>query len=533
MQKSKQKREDVITGRWVLFATISAASMAFIGGSALNVALPAIQEDLGANGADLLWIVNSFALLLAALLLVGGSLGDHFGRKRIYMIGIAIFALSSVACGFAPNPDVLIISRAVQGIGGALMVPGSLAIISAYFSSAQRGRAIGTWSSFTTLTSVLGPVLGGFLASIGFWRGVFFINVPLAIAALFALWRYVPESKDEEASKELDYPGAALVTLGLAGFTYGFIELGRLGPNALTENILIPVAILGGVVAIIAFIYVEARSDHPMMPLKLFKSRTFTGTNLLTLFLYGALGGALFFLPLNLVQVQGYTELEAGLALLPFSALLILLSPWAGGLVDKYGPRRPLIFGPIIVGLGFVALAVPGVTNGIEDFWTTYLPSTLLIGAGMGLTVAPLTTSVMGSVPQHNAGIASGVNNAMSRSSQVLATAVLGGVALFFFSLTLNASALDISELSDEQRGALQAEAVNFGNAAVPADLADETAATVQTAINWSFVDTFRFIMLVAAGLCWLSAALAFWLVEPRLIDHDAPQEPADDAAAS
>ena len=317
----------VATGRWVLFATVLASSMAFIDGSALNVALPVLQHDLGASGTELLWIVNGYALLLAALILLGGSLGDHYGRKRVFGLGIALFATASFFCGIAPSTGFLIAARAVQGSGGALMVPGSLALISASFGPTRRGRAIGTWGAFSTLTTVGGPIIGGFLASAGLWRGVFFINLPLAVLALVALAAKVPESRDPSLSRALDGPGAALATVGLAGVTAGFLEAPQLG----WTDPLILLALIGGVAALVAFVVVEARSPHPLVSLHLFRSRTFSGTNLMTLFLYGALGGALVFFPLNLIQVQGYDPAIAGFAFLPFAILLIALSRWAGG----------------------------------------------------------------------------------------------------------------------------------------------------------------------------------------------------------
>ena len=486
--------------------------MAFIDGTALNVALPALQKDLGASGGDLLWIVNAYALMLAALLLVGGSLGDHYGRKRVYMYGILLFMGASLVCGFAPSTGVLIGARAIQGIGGALMVPGSLAIISAYFSDSERGKAIGTWSAFTTLTSVAGPLLGGFLAEHGLWRGVFFINVLLAIPAIYALVRHVPESMDEEAQKQLDIPGAVLATLGLAGFTYGFIEGGQRG----FDNPAVIVSLMVGILGLILFVVVEWRSSHPMMPLRLFKSRTFAGTNLLTLLLYGALGGALFFLPLNLVQVQGYRETAAGLTLLPFSLLLMLLSRWAGGLVDRYGPRLPLIIGPSIVAVAFILLSMVGMTGGVNDYWTTFFPGIAVFGIGMGITVAPLTTAVMGSVPQHNAGIASGVNNAVSRSSQVLATAVMGGIALVLFSSALLSNPA-VQALPETAQTQLKANAADLGNTAIPDELNETEQADVRGAINQSFVDMFRVITWIAAGMALASAGFAALLVEPKL----------------
>lgn len=497
---------------WVLFATISASSMAFIGGSALNVALPAIQRDLGANGADLLWIVNSYALLLAALILVGGSLGDHYGRKRIYGIGIIIFGITSFICGIAPSTEILIASRVAQGIGGALMVPGSLAIISAYFDDSKRGWAIGMWSAFTMMTSVAGPILGGWLAEIGLWRFVFFINIPLGICALLALMIYVPESYDEEASKELDYPGAILATLGLAGFTFGFIE----GPQRGFDNPVVLFSIIGGIAALIAFIWDERRSDHPMMPLVLFRSRTFSGANLLTLLLYGALGGALFFLPLNLIQVQGYAESVAGFALLPMTVLMVGLSFVMGSVVDRYGARLPLIMGPLFVAVGFVLFSMVGITGGQDDYWTTFFIPICVFGVGMGITVAPLTTSVMGSVPQHNAGIASGINNAMSRSSQVLAVAIMGGIALVLFNQALltNPGILNLPQNAQDH---LSAESANLAGTSVPDTLSEDVRADVQQVIRQSFASTFSVIMLIAAGMSLASAFFAGLLVENNL----------------
>jgi len=522
MSKEKPKRDSHRlddTGRWVLFATISASSMAFISGSALGVALPAIQRDLGASGGDLLWIVNAFALLLAALMLVGGSLGDHFGRKRIYMIGIVIFTIASVLSGFAPSPQFLIAARAIQGIGGALMVPGSLAIISAYFDSNTRGQAIGLWSSTTSLMAIAGPVLGGVLAENGLWRVIFFINVPLAVLALWALWSHVPESYDEEAAPELDYTGAVLVTAGMAGITFGAIGIGEVGQAGFTRPDLMG-SLIGGIVLLFVFVFWERRSKHPMLSLRLFKSRTFTGANLLTLMLYGALGLALFFLPLNLVQVQGYGETITGFTLLPMMGLLIVMSPRMGGFVDKYGPRLPLIIGPLVVAAAFVALAIPGVTKGPATYWWTYFPGTVLLGLGMGMVVAPLTTSVMGAVPQHYAGVASGVNNAMSRSSQVLATSIMGGIALLVFTGALLNNVEPLS-LSQEIQQELAAASQDLGNTTVPQSLDESTAAEVESAIDKAFVAMFRVMALTAAGMSVLSAVFGAILIEKELVPLD------------
>lgn len=499
------------TGRWVLVSAILASSMAFIDGSALNVALPSIQEALAASGPDLLWIVNAYALFLAALILVGGSLGDHFGRKRIFMIGIGVFAAASLACGLAPTTMILIVARAVQGVGGALMVPGSLAIIAACFESAERGRAIGTWSAYSTLTTILGPVLGGELAGRGLWRFIFFINIPLALVALVILYLKVPESRDEKAAAELDYPGALLVTLGLAGITYGFIEAPRRGWG----DPLILVALVGGLAALVGFVLVERSSRHPLIPLAIFQSRTFSGTNALTLFLYAALAGALFFLPLNLVQIQGYGQAMAGRAILPFAASLMILSRWAGGLVDRTGPRLPLTVGPIITGVGFLLLSQPGLTEGPADYWTTFLPGIIALGIGMGITVAPLTTAVMGAAPANYAGSASGINNAVARTAGVLAIAIMGGIALLAFGNALARQTEEL-ELPAEARAALQAEAEKLGEAEAPAELPAETKTAVEQAIREAFITTFRLMNGIAAGLAWISAGLAAVLIEKK-----------------
>src|SRR5690606_17323821 len=324
------------TERWVLVATILASSMAFIDSTALNVALPAIQQSLNATGSEVFWIISAYNLFLASLILTGGSLGDILGLKRIFTGGLLAFTLASVACALAPNATVLIIARAAQGAGGALMVPSSLALLSAAFPHERRGIAIGTWSTFTTVTSVLGPVSGGWLASAGLWRGVFLINVPLAVVAVAVLSQV--SYRDRRNPGGLDIPGALLATLGLGGITYGFIQ----GPETGFDSPVILGALGLGFVALVAFLIVEARSPHPMVSLQLFRSRTFSGANALTFFLYGALAVFSLFVSLNLVQAQGYLESEAGLALLPFSLMLILLSRWAGGLASRIGPR-PLL----------------------------------------------------------------------------------------------------------------------------------------------------------------------------------------------
>jgi EmrB/QacA subfamily drug resistance transporter len=496
---------------WVLFATILASSMAFIDGSALNVALPAVQSGLSASAAQLLWVVTGYQLMLAALIPLGGALGDSLGRKRVYTAGIAGFVATSLACGLSPSIRVLIVARIVQGAASALMIPGSLAIITAYFPPKERGRAIGTWSAVTTVVTVIGPVLGGLLANAGLWRGVFFINVPLGAAALAALLARVPESRDERASGRIDYPGAALLALALAGLSWGFVS----APGRGFGDPLVWGALAAGVLLAAAFVLVESRSRSPMIPLGLFSSRTFTGTNLLTLFLYGALGAGTFFLSLDLVQAQGYSMAAAGFAFLPFAVFLTALSRWTGALADRHGPRPFLVVGPALAGAGFLLVGLAGLTAGPSRYWTTFLPGIACLGIGMGFTVAPLTTAVMTSVDTRFAGTASGINNAVSRTAGVLAVAVIGAVALIVLAGRLAATTADLP-MPAAARAALQGQASRLGAAAVPPEVPAASASAAGEAIRLAFVHTIRVAMLACAGLCWLGALLAWLFVEAR-----------------
>jgi EmrB/QacA subfamily drug resistance transporter len=496
-------------GPWVLFSTIFASSMAFIDGTALNVALPAIQSGLHASGVQLLWVVNAYLLMLAALIPVGGSLGDLFGRKKVFSLGIGLFMLASLICGLSPSADFLIWARAVQGIGSALMVPGSLAIISSFFGPAEKGRAIGTWSAATTIVTVIGPILGGVLSGAGLWRAVFLINIPLGVAALIPLSLKVPESRNEKAQGRIDAPGAGLLIISLAGLTYGFVS----APDDGFGDPRIIAALFLGVAALAGFIFVEARSSHPMIPLSLFSSRTFSGTNLLTLALYGALSVGMFFLSLNLVQAQGYSMALAGFAFTPFALVLTALSRWAGGLVDRSGPRLPLVIGPAVAGFAFFTMAWAGLTTGPTHYWVSFFPGVLLLGIGMGITVAPLTTAVMSSVESHLSGTASGINNAVSRTAGVLAIAVVGALSLVLFAHGLDTRATQAG-LSTPVRQALAVEASRLGAAAVPQAAAPQDAAAVQSAIRLAFVDTFKIVMLLCAVLAWVGAALAGLFVE-------------------
>lgn len=493
---------------YVLAVTILGSSMVFIDGTVVNVALPALQADMNASVVDVQWVMESYALLLAALLLVGGALGDKFGRKRFFNAGVAIFALASVWCGLAPNIEQLIVARAVQGVGGALLVPGSLAIIGTSFHAQERGRAIGTWAGYTAITTALGPVLGGWLIEQISWRAVFLLNVPLALVVLALAWWKVPESRDDETDAGLDWRGAALATAGLGGTVYGLLEIPRLGigdPRVLG-------ALTVGVVASIAFVLLEARVRNPMVPLTLFRARDFTGANLLTLLLYTALSGALFLLPLNLIQVQGYGAMAAGAATLPFVLIMFFLSRWSGGLVARYGARLPLIVGPAIAALGFALFIPPGVGG---SYWTTFFPAVVVLGLGMAVSVAPLTTTVMNAVGERRAGTASGINNAVARTAGLLAIAVLGLVLQHGFNRALDArvSALD---LPPEARQTLDQQRTKLAGANVDGDLAPGTGAQIRQAIDESFVSGFRQVMVIAALLALLSALSAWALIQQK-----------------
>ncbi|HXB07362.1 MAG TPA: MFS transporter [Puia sp.] len=497
------------TGRWVLTATILASAMAFIDGTALNVVLPALQRGLNATGADLFWVLNAYLLVLAALILVGGSLGDRLGRKRIYMTGIAIFIGGSAACGLAPDVHFLVGFRVLQGLGGALMIPGSLSLLSSSIDPSERGRAIGTWSAVTTVVTIGGPVLGGALADAGLWRYIFFINVPIGLVTLLILWRKVPESKEAAAGRELDVPGVLAIAFGLAALTFGFLRMPALGLG----SVAIWGSLVGGVLLLAGFILIEARRPDPMMPLFLFANRTFSGVNALTFFLYAGLGAGMLFLSLDLVQAQGYSQLESGMTFLPFTVLMIAIARWAGTLADKRGARLFLVMGPAVAGLGLLLLSFVGVTGGPREYWTTFLPGIVVLGLGMSFTVAPLTTTVMTSVGDDHSGVASGINNAMTRIAGVFANAIFGALAVLVFTSELRGR-LGGSGAAAQWGQAVLAQAGNLGNARVPAGVED--VAEVQRIYRESFIMVYQDTLRIAAGLAFLGAVMGLVFVRRK-----------------
>jgi EmrB/QacA subfamily drug resistance transporter len=405
---------------YVLAATILASAMAFIDGSVVTIALPAIQSGFGASFPTVQWVVNGYTLMLGALILVGGGLGDRLGRRRLFVAGIAVFALASIVCAAAPNAGILVAARVVQGIGAAALVPQSLAIISACFPRDVRGRAIGTWAAASAVTTSLGPPLGGFLIDTLSWRLAFWINIPLSAAALWLTVRHVPETRDPEARGPIDWLGAALAIVALGALTLGLTRLSEeTDGRALTFALLI-----AGALAILPFLAVERHAENPVMPLDLFRSPTFTVTNLYTLLLYGSMAGALFLLPFDLIERRGLSAAEVGLTMLPIGAIIGVFSRPAGRAADRHGARPFLTAGA----LG-VALACLGLALNIGDFWLGVLVPVLVLSVGMAALVSPLTTAVMNSASDARSGAASGINNAASRVAGLLAVAVLGAIA--------------------------------------------------------------------------------------------------------
>jgi EmrB/QacA subfamily drug resistance transporter len=492
----------------VLAAAILGSSMAFIDGSVVNLALPQLQTEMNATIVDAQWIVEAYALLLSALLLVGGALGDRFGRRRVFAVGTGLFAAASIACGLAPGVGVLIAARAVQGVGGALLVPGSLAIISASFGPADRGRAIGIWSGFSAMSAGLGPVIGGWLVEHLSWRWAFLVNAPIAVAVIAIAILGVPESRDDDAPPGLDWAGATLATLGLGGIVFGLIESATRG----FQHPLIVGSLAGGALALAGFVAVERRSTHPMMPLALFSSRAFTGANLLTLLLYAGLGAMFFFLPFNLIQVQGYTATATGAALLPFILIMFVLSRWSGGLVDRFGGRGPLVIGPIIAALGFAGLGIPGVGG---SYWSTFFVPIVVMGLGLAVAVAPLTTVVMGSVADRYAGAASGVNNAIARAAGLLAIAVLTIVVSATFNARLDRT-VDALALPPASAVAFAVEREKLAGASMPGGLDPATTARLREGVQKAFVDAFRQVALISAVLALASSAVAWITIDGR-----------------
>ena len=497
----------VANKRVTLIATIVASSMTFIDGTVVNVALPALQRDLGATITDVQWVIEAYALFLGSLILVGGSLGDQLGRRKVFLSGVIVFTLASVLCGIAPTSLSLIAARAVQGIGAAFLVPGSLAIITTTFDDDERGQAIGTWSGFTAIMTAIGPVFGGWLVEHMSWRAIFFMNVPLAAVVVLLSLRSIEETKDPSREGAIDWAGAALAVLGLSGIVFGLLEWPPLGPR----HPLVLSALGVGVAALIGLVVVERRVKNPMLPLELFASRCFLPANVLTLFLYAALTEMLFLVPLELIQVQRYTATAAGAMLLPFPIIMFALSRWSGGLIRRVGHRLPLTVGPLIAAIGLAAFALPA-----RDHYVVALTllAVIILGIGMAITVAPLTTTVMESVSSEHSGVASGVNNAVARVAGLIAIAVFGVMIAGIFNARAS-SQLDRLPLSAEASAQVREQLPKLAGAEVATlrALTAEQKATVRAVVDSSFARAFRVAMLVAALLAVAAALVGLKIV--------------------
>jgi EmrB/QacA subfamily drug resistance transporter len=488
---------------WVLAAAVLGSTLAYIDESVVNVALPRIESDLHATLSAMQWVINGYTLCMSALLLIGGAAADRFGRRRVFLIGIALFAAASLICGAAPEVRTLIAARMLQGVGAALLVPCSLALIAAAYDEKERGAAIGIWSGASAIAAGAAPLLGGALVDHASWRTIFLINPLLALPTVWITLRHVPESRDPQAGSRLDWPGALLVCLGLGALVYALIAAATLG----WSDVRVLAGLGGGVLALGAFVLAEYRSRAPMMPPELFRSRTFSGINLLTLLLYGALGGAFFFLPFLLIQARGYSAMATGAVYLPFTVVIGVLSRWSGGLMDRFGARGPLIIGPVLTAAAFLLLS-------LRIPYSAVLLSMTVLGLGMAITIAPLTTSVLNAVPAHRTGVASGINNAVASVGGLLMIALLGTMALGRFDHALE------RHLGETGASPLVAQVVRSAAGglvipAMPANLSVEEQQGARAIIAAALEDTVALTLWVASALTLASALVAALALAP------------------
>lgn len=487
-------------GTLVLAASILGSGMALLDGTAVNVILPVLQRELHANAQFVQWVVEGYALFLSALILVGGALGDVYGRRKMFVAGTIVFAGASIACALARTMEQLVIARCIQGVGAALLVPESLALISAQFEPAQRGKAIGTWAAFSAISGAIGPVLGGVIAQHFSWRWVFLVNVPIAALVIYISLRYIHESRDEDAGQHIDFVGAALATLGLGALVYSLIEL-QSGTNQ-TINLAIGVA---GVIVLVLFVVYEKRSPSPMMPLKFFTYPGFAGANVYTFLLYAGLGGSLFFVPFDLINVQHYTPTEAGAAMLPMTLIMFFFSRYSGALQAKLGAGPMLVGGAIIAALGFALFALAGQGR---SYWLSFFPASVVLGIGAVTFVAPLTATVMNSLETKHAGVASGVNNAIARAAGLIAVAALGLVLSAAFYRSYDAR-IARATVAPATRAKLAADRTRLLTGYVPANIAASDQPVVRSIVDASFVNAFAWVMFSSAGLALAAAGIA------------------------
>lgn len=495
-----------LVGKLILTSTILASGMAFLDGSVVNIAIPTIQAKLNATITGIQWVVNGYMLMLCALILISGALGDRYGRKRIFSLGIGLFIVASFLCSVAQTIGQLEIFRAIQGIGGAMMVPGSLSIINIAFEENVRGRAIGLWSGFAGGVAALGPLVGGWLVQYLGWPSIFYINIPLGLLALFIAIKYIPETRNHESTK-IDFLGTVLIFLSLLGISYGLISVSDLG----WSNPIIITSLIVGILSFIFFIFAERKVKEPLVPFHIFSSPLVVGANLATLFLYFALSGVIFFLVLNFQQVQHYSPIFAGLGMLPTVLLITFLSGTGGTIADKIGPRIPMIVGPFIVALGMASLILPGKN---ANYFIQFLPGLILFGLGMSLVIAPLTKSAL-SVEEKYSGAASGVNNAVARVAGLLAVALLGVIVVAIFESQLSAK-MASSQLPKPMQQQIMVQENKLGGISIPANFASSTKNVAQKTIEDAFVSGFRWAMTINATLAFLSSITAFFTIRNK-----------------
>jgi EmrB/QacA subfamily drug resistance transporter len=502
----KKVSTKTLVGKLILTSTILASGMAFLDGSVVNIAIPTIQAKLNATISDIQWVVNGYMLMLCALILISGALGDKFGRKRIFSLGIGLFIVASFLCSVAQTITQLELFRFIQGIGGAMMVPGSLSIINIAFEENVRGRAIGLWSGFAGGVAALGPLVGGWLVQYLGWPSIFYINIPLGMLALFIAYKYIPETRNHESTK-IDWFGTFLIFLSLLGVSFGLISVPDLGWG----NPAIYSSIIVGIISFILFILVEKKSKEPLVPFSIFKSSLVTGANIATLFLYFALSGVFFFLVLNFQQVQHYSPVFAGLAMLPTVLLITFLSGPGGTIADKIGPRLPMIIGPLIVSIGMALLIFPG-TN--TNYFLQFLPGLILIGVGMPIVIAPLTKSAL-SVEEKYSGAASGVNNAVARVAGLLAVALLGVIVVALFKGQLGTKMIN-TQLPKTMQQQIIIQENKLGGIEIPSNFTLQYKYKTQKVIDESFIYGFRWAMGINTFLAFLSAVTAFFTIHNK-----------------
>lgn len=491
----------------VILIAVLGTSMVNIDTTAMNIALPSIQQALDVDIGGVQWIIDINLLTISTLLLISGMLGDRYGRVRVTMIGALIFSAASFACGLAPSFGFLLVARTVQGLGGALLTPGGLAIINATVAPERRGRVVGRWITFTTTVIALGPLLGGWLVDNASWRLIFFINVPLGIICYIVASRFIPESRDEETTNvHLDWPGAIALIAGLGGLLFGLIEGSRLG---WTSPIIIGMFVLS-LIGVLAFVYIEAHSPNPMMPLHFFKNRAFTGINLLTITYFMAFGGTLFFLTLNLLQAQGFTAFAAGLSILPITLSIFTLSTPMGALTDRWGAKPLLIAGILVTTSGLFMFARLGIE---ENYWVSFFPATLLFGIGVAIVIVPMTIVLLGALPSRFSGIASASNYAATRIGNMLAIAIFGAVILSLFQRSLG-TRIGTLPLDTDAQAYILNESRNLGATMPPETLSPALTDLAITTIKQSFVDGFQGVMWVCVGLMVISLVITLVFID-------------------